>query len=78
MWEFPELQKIREIFTSRFVRNLLLVLLNYSTVAVSPKENNRDVAAAARDAFQSAAHAAAAARAVVELSRSDSQYSDGR
>ncbi|KAK4834529.1 hypothetical protein QYF36_024344 [Acer negundo] len=44
--------------------------------SVRARKKYRDVATAARDAFQSAAHAAAAARAVVELSRSDSQYSD--
>ncbi|KAK2663050.1 hypothetical protein Ddye_001624 [Dipteronia dyeriana] len=44
--------------------------------SVRARKKYRDVAAAARDAFQSAAHAAAAARAAVELARSDSQYSD--
>ncbi|KAL5741615.1 hypothetical protein ACOSP7_028347 [Xanthoceras sorbifolium] len=44
--------------------------------SVKARKKYKDVAAAAQDAFQSAAYAAAAARAAVELSRSDSQDSD--
>lgn len=40
------------------------------------RKKYRDVAAAAQEAFESAAYAAAAARAAVELSRSESQNND--
>ncbi|XVF71649.1 hypothetical protein PTKIN_Ptkin12aG0056300 [Pterospermum kingtungense] len=44
--------------------------------SIKARKNYRDVAAAAQEAFESAAYAAAAARAAVELSRTQPQDSD--